>query len=145
MLVSLKVLVLSCTTSCSCVKKHRLATTRMLTGAENAMAGCCEILVGRSQLRGGSGGGGAGRLHPLHRALERADRPLVPRHAGTITINWNIKSSYVCLKSKSRSSLMFWPLFPGSLTSLLTPGGPKRSSGNLLHLKTHFSLATRLF
>ena len=47
--------------------------------------------------------------------------------------------------SKSRSSLMFWPLFPGSLTSLLTPGGPKRSSGNLLHLKTHFSHASRLF
>ena len=65
----------------------------MLTGPENAMAGCCEIPVGRSQLRGGSRGGGAGRLHPVHRALERADRPLVPRHAGSITINWNIKSS----------------------------------------------------
>ena len=65
----------------------------MLTGAENAMAGCCEIPVGRAQLRGGPRGGGAGRLHPVHRALERADRPLVPRHAGSITINWNIKSS----------------------------------------------------
>ena len=40
---------------------------------------------------------------------------------------------------------MFWPLFPGSLTSLLTPGGPKRSSGNPLHLKIHFSPAIRLF
>ena len=69
----------------------------MLTGLENAMAGCCEIPVGRAQLRGGSRGGGAGRLHPLHRALERADRPLVPRHAGSITIHWNIKGSYVCL------------------------------------------------
>ena len=47
--------------------------------------------------------------------------------------------------SKSRSSLMFWPLFPGSLTLLLTPGGPKRSSGNPLHLKIHFSPAIRLF
>ena len=47
--------------------------------------------------------------------------------------------------SKSRSSRMFWPLFPGSLILLLTPGGPKRSSGNLLHLKIHFSPAIRLF
>ena len=38
--------------------------------------------MGRPQLRGGEGGGGAGGLHPLHRALERSHRPLVPRHAG---------------------------------------------------------------
>ena len=39
--------------------------------------------MGRAQLRGGEGGGGAGRVHALYRALERADRPMVPRHAGS--------------------------------------------------------------
>ena len=58
--------------------------------------------------------------------------------SGTSTVD-------VFVLSKSRSSLMFWPLFPGSLTLLLTPGGPKRSSGNPLHLKIHFSPAIRLF
>ena len=38
--------------------------------------------LGRPQLRGGEGGGGAGRLHALHRALERSDRPLVSWYAG---------------------------------------------------------------
>ena len=45
--------------------------------------GSCEVPVGRAQLRGGEGGGGAGGVHTLHRALERAHRPMVPRHAGS--------------------------------------------------------------
>ena len=54
----------------------------------NLVLGGGEVPVGRAQLRGGSRGGGAGRLHPVHRALERADRPLVPWHAGSITIHY---------------------------------------------------------
>ena len=45
-------------------------------------AGRGEVPVGRSQLRGGPGGGGVGGVHPLHRALEWAHRPLVPWNAG---------------------------------------------------------------
>ena len=41
-----------------------------------------EVPLGRAQLRGGAGGGGARGVHPLHRALERPHRPVVPRHAG---------------------------------------------------------------
>ena len=103
--------------------------------------GCCEVSVGRAQLRGGSGGRRVGGVHPLHWALEWAHRPLVPRNAGLPVMRssqlnlvaGNTNQCFICEQLNdlvTRFFQMCWQLFPGWSTSSLTPAGLKRLSGS---------------
>ena len=110
--------------------------------------GCSPFLVGCPQLRGGSGGGGIGRLHSVYWALERTHWPLVSWNAGVVLMVWLYlvlwwrwqKANGQCFIDGHENFLQIYffterffqmclRLFLGWLTSLLIPAGHKKLSG----------------